>query len=49
MEDQPGMESLSKEASTSRRDPTYYIDDGNVVILVENALFKVHRWFLTAL
>ncbi|KAI0632319.1 hypothetical protein C8Q77DRAFT_1218732 [Trametes polyzona] len=29
------------------RDPTYYINDGNSVLLVENTLFKVHRSVLT--
>ena len=29
------------------RDPTYYIHDGNSVLLVENTLFKVHRSVLT--
>ncbi|OCH92656.1 hypothetical protein OBBRIDRAFT_791103 [Obba rivulosa] len=29
------------------RDPTYYISDGNSVLLVENTLFKVHRSILT--
>ncbi|KAG6333001.1 hypothetical protein ID866_6092 [Astraeus odoratus] len=29
------------------RDPTYYIPDGNTVLLVENTLFKVHRSTLT--
>ncbi|KAI0365697.1 hypothetical protein BV20DRAFT_1046566 [Pilatotrama ljubarskyi] len=29
------------------RDPTYYINDGNSVLLVENTLFRVHRSVLT--
>ncbi|TBU39182.1 hypothetical protein BD309DRAFT_993934 [Dichomitus squalens] len=29
------------------RDPSYYIHDGNTVLLVENTLFKVHRSVLT--
>ncbi|KAI0763568.1 hypothetical protein BD413DRAFT_616225 [Trametes elegans] len=29
------------------RDPTYYINDGNSVLLVENTLFKIHRSVLT--
>ncbi|KAI9058248.1 hypothetical protein FKP32DRAFT_1659419 [Trametes sanguinea] len=29
------------------RDPTYYINDGNTVLFVENILFKVHRSVLT--
>ncbi|OBZ71214.1 hypothetical protein A0H81_08701 [Grifola frondosa] len=29
------------------RDPLYYINDGNSVLLVENTLFKVHRSVLT--
>ncbi|KAM5531303.1 hypothetical protein V8D89_015018 [Ganoderma adspersum] len=29
------------------RDPSYYIHDGNSVLLVENTLFKVHRSVLT--
>lgn len=37
MEDQ----SISKKGSAPARDSTYYIADGNVVILVENILFKV--------
>ncbi|KAH9936087.1 uncharacterized protein B0H18DRAFT_972097 [Fomitopsis serialis] len=28
------------------RDPTYYIGDGNTVLLVDNTLFKVHRSIL---
>ncbi|KAF8235069.1 hypothetical protein L208DRAFT_1258941 [Tricholoma matsutake] len=42
MEDQ----SISKKGSAPARDSTYYIADGNVVILVENILFKVHRSML---
>ncbi|EIN14581.1 hypothetical protein PUNSTDRAFT_140834 [Punctularia strigosozonata HHB-11173 SS5] len=29
------------------RHPKYYIDEGNVVFLVENRLLKIHRFFLT--
>ncbi|KIM29686.1 hypothetical protein M408DRAFT_328553 [Serendipita vermifera MAFF 305830] len=29
-----------------RRHPHFYLDDGNFVMQVENAIFKVHRFFL---
>ncbi|KAK7048637.1 BTB domain-containing protein [Favolaschia claudopus] len=34
------------EEPSATRDPTYYIPDGNTVLLVENTLFKVHRSML---
>ncbi|GJE97119.1 hypothetical protein PsYK624_133300 [Phanerochaete sordida] len=40
-----GMLSLSMPGPS--RDPTYYISDGNSVLLVENTLFRVHRSTLT--
>lgn len=40
-----GMLSLSIPGPS--RDPTYYIPDGNSVLLVENTLFRVHRSTLT--
>ncbi|TCD70172.1 hypothetical protein EIP91_004642 [Steccherinum ochraceum] len=38
---------LSLSIPGPSRDPTYYISDGNTVLLVENTLFKVHRSNLT--
>jgi len=38
---------LSLSIPGPSRDPTYYISDGNSVLLVENTLFKVHRSTLT--
>ncbi|KAK7681599.1 hypothetical protein QCA50_015332 [Cerrena zonata] len=40
-----GLLSLSIPGPT--RDSTYYISDGNTVLLVENTLFRVHRSTLT--
>ncbi|EMD39795.1 hypothetical protein CERSUDRAFT_112062 [Gelatoporia subvermispora B] len=43
-----GMLQLSQlSIPGASRDPTYYISDGNSVLLVENTLFKVHRSILT--
>jgi len=39
------MAAPSNEAPPTR-DPTYYIADGNIVLQIENTLFKVHRSML---
>ncbi|KZV78946.1 hypothetical protein EXIGLDRAFT_650775 [Exidia glandulosa HHB12029] len=41
------MASTSSLATTCTRHPALYIDDGNIVLLAETTLFKVHRSFLT--
>ncbi|OJA09328.1 hypothetical protein AZE42_05459 [Rhizopogon vesiculosus] len=43
----PSTPKLQLQLSIPHHDPTYYIPDGNTVLLVENTLFRVHRSTLT--
>ncbi|KAG2145877.1 hypothetical protein DEU56DRAFT_788604 [Suillus clintonianus] len=43
----PTTPKLQLQLSIPHHDPTYYIPDGNTVLLVENTLFRVHRSTLT--
>ncbi|KAG1879156.1 hypothetical protein F4604DRAFT_1891821 [Suillus subluteus] len=43
----PTTPKLQLQLSIPHHDPTYYIPDGNTVLLVENTLFRVHRSILT--
>jgi len=37
---------ISQNPTTPKHHPEYYFDDGNIIFLVENVLFCVHRHFL---
>ncbi|KAG8730723.1 hypothetical protein FRC12_020106 [Ceratobasidium sp. 428] len=45
----PGGSGNNKAAPPPKpRDPRYYIEDGNMIFLVDGILFKLHRSFLTS-
>ncbi|CAE6501460.1 unnamed protein product [Rhizoctonia solani] len=39
---------LTKGSSNYSRDPDYYFEDGNTILLIQDVLFKVHRSLLKA-